>query len=107
MRASTSTLSPGGSSISLTRTTNMSPSETKSLISALFLPSTRTLTVPSGSRSICTIVPTVPTEYMSAPVGSFTLASFWAERNISLLSLAASSRAFMDFSLPTKRGASM
>src|SRR5690554_4052937 len=71
------------------------------------LPSTSTLTVPSGNRSICSTVASVPMSNTSFGPGSSVEASFWATRRISLLPSIAASRAWMDFSRPTNSGTTM
>src|SRR3954467_11110762 len=74
---------------------------------ARFLPSTSTLTVPSGRRSSWRMVPRVPISKMSSGAGSLVLAFFCAARRMSLSCAIASSSAAMDFSRPTKSGTTM
>ena len=71
----------------------------------LDLPSTKTLTVPSGSLSICNILPSVPTLKRSFCLGSSTDGFFWVSKTICLFSSITNSKAFMDFNLPTNKGA--
>ena len=71
------------------------------------LPSTSTLTVPSGRRSSWMIVPSVPISKMSSATGSLVFAFFWAASRMSLSFFIASSRAAIDFSRPTKSGTTM
>src|SRR5450759_1631041 len=67
-------------------------------------PSTRTLTVPSGSLSICRILATVPTSYRSSGAGSSFAADFCATSTTFLPSSIAASSALIDFGRPTKSG---
>ena len=70
---------------------------------ALWIPSTKIFTVPSGSLIICNKVEIVPIEGRSLIVGSSLDGEFWAIKNIFLLLLNASSKEKIDFSLPTNR----
>ena len=74
------------------------------LISARWVPSTRTFTVPSGSFSICKILAIHPTAYKSRAVGSSFEAVFWATRRILFPVSIAASRALIDFGRPTNKG---
>jgi hypothetical protein len=71
----------------------------------LNLPSTSTLTVPSGNLSICSIVPRVPILNKSLALGSSVEEFFWVSNTISLFSSITVSRALIDLSLPTNNGA--
>ncbi|MCY1447119.1 hypothetical protein D9M71_637230 [compost metagenome] len=70
-------------------------------------PSTRTLTVPSGSLSSCRTVAIVPTRYRASSPGSSSAGFLWASRRICLSPVIAASRASMDFSRPTNSGITM
>src|SRR5437660_550644 len=74
---------------------------------ARLLPSTSTLTVPSGKRSSWRMVPSVPISKMSSGAGSLVFAFFCAARRMSLSWDIASSSAAIDFSRPTKSGTTM
>ena len=71
----------------------------------LDLPSTKTLTVPSGSLSICNILPSVPTLKRSFCKGSSIDGFFWVTKTICLFCSITNSKAFMDLILPTNKGA--
>jgi hypothetical protein len=79
----------------------------ETLMRARCPPSTSTLTVPSGSFSSCSTVPTVPTMKMSAVVGSSCAAFFCVTSRICLSSFITSSSARTDFSRPTNSGTIM
>ena len=84
------------------------PSE--SLIStarARSIPSTRTLMLPSGMRTLCTMLPTVPTWKISSGRGSSTRASCCVARKILRSPFSASSRARTLDSRPTTNGVIM
>src|SRR5208282_2299250 len=68
------------------------------------VPSTRTLMLPSGSFTLCTIFASVPTEWISSGFGSSTEASCWVTRKIFLSPASASSSARTDASRPTMNG---
>ncbi len=76
-------------------------------ISARSAPSTRTLTVPSGSFSSCRIVARVPTSYKSVGCGSSRSAFFCATSRMRLPATIALSSATIDFSRPTNSGMTM
>ena len=67
-------------------------------------PSTSTLTVPSGSLSICKMVETQPTSNISDTEGSSLAAAFWATNMMRRSASMANSNALMLLGLPTKRG---
>ncbi len=77
------------------------------LTSARCWPSTSTLTVPSGSLSICKMVDTQPTSNMSAAVGSSLEAVFWATSMMRRSPSMASSSALMLLARPTNSGITM
>ena len=76
----------------------------KTLIDALFSPSTNTLTVPSGSFNSCSTLATVPKSNRSFFLGSSTEALFWVISIIFLSPFITLSRALTDLSLPTNNG---
>ena len=71
------------------------------------VPSTRTLTVPSGSLSICKILAILPTRYKSSTVGSSLAAAFCATKTMLLPISMADSKALIDFERPTNNGITM
>ena len=70
-------------------------------------PSTSTLTVPSGSFSICRMLEMQPISYMSCGPGSSFAAERWATSRIDLPLSIAVSIALMDFGRPTNSGITM
>ena len=74
------------------------------LMSTRWPPSTRTLTVPSGSFSSCRILARVPTSYMSPISGSSTSARLCATSRICWFCWVAWSSALIDFSRPHEQG---
>src|SRR5438552_2079283 len=76
-------------------------------IRARWLPSTSTLTVPSGSLSICRMFEMQPILYRSSAVGSSLAADFCATSRMLLPASMAISIALIDFGRPTKSGMTM
>src|SRR5437660_2201107 len=76
-------------------------------IRARWLPSTSTLTVPSGSLSICRMFEMQPILYRSSAVGSSLAADFCATSRMLLPASIAISIALIDFGRPTKSGMTM
>src|SRR6266853_370329 len=76
-------------------------------IRARWLPSTSTLTVPSGSLSICRMFEMQPILYRSSAVGSSLAADFCATSRMLLPVSMAISIALIDFGRPTKSGMTM
>src|SRR6266849_5122944 len=76
-------------------------------IRARWLPSTSTLTVPSGSLSICRMFEMQPILYRSSAVGSSLAAVFCATSRMLLPASMAISIALIDFGRPTKSGMTM
>ena len=70
-------------------------------------PSTSTLTVPSGSLSICKMVATEPTSNMSPTVGSSLAAAFCATNMMRRSAAMALSKALMLLGRPTNSGITM
>src|SRR5450830_16437 len=70
-------------------------------------PSTSAFTLPSGSLKSCSTLTRVPTGMMSSAPGSSTDASRCELRMSGVFWLKAVSMAWMDFSRPTKRGATI
>ena len=70
----------------------------------LFSPSTKTLTVPSGSFKSCRILLRQPYWYKSLLSGSSTSEFFWVTKTIDLSDFITSCSALIDFSLPTNKG---
>ena len=71
------------------------------------MPSTSTLTVPSGSFSTCTILAMVPVACISSGLGVSSLPLRWASRNTGLSASMAALSAATDFSRPTNSGSTM
>ena len=105
--ASSSPGSPSSSSIFSARASKNAGFSWNSTMRARSPPSTRTLTVPSGSLRSCSTEPTTPTEWMSLGAGSSWEAFFCATRRICLSSFMTVSSAATDFSRPTKSGTIM
>ena len=91
------------SSCSATWARKKSPSST-CLICARCLPSIKSLTVPSGSLSICRILATQPTSYKSSAVGSSLAAAFCVTKITWRSSAMAASSALMLLARPTNSG---
>src|SRR5665213_2439148 len=71
------------------------------------VPSTSTLTVPSGSLSICSTVAMVPMSYRSSTPGSSLAACRCATSRMCLPASIATSSALIDFGRPTNSGITM
>ena len=84
-----------------------SPLFVNAVNSARCNPSTNTLTVPSGSLSICSTVATQPVSYKSSGDGSSLAADFCATRRMCLPLSIATSSALIDFGRPTNSGMTM
>ena len=87
--------------------TKCSPLSLISLVDARWMPSTSTLTVPSGSFSICRMLETQPISNMSSARGSSLPAAFWATSMIWRPASIAASKALMDLGRPTNSGITM
>ena len=74
------------------------------LIEARLIPSTKTLTVPSGNFNNCRTFAIVPNSKRSSFFGSSVEALFWVISIIFLFLPITSSRALTDLSLPTNNG---
>src|SRR5690606_14574202 len=107
VNTSASRASSADSSISATSARQCPSASTKRSIIPRCSPSTRTLTVPSGSLSNCNTVATVPTRYSASSAGSSSAGFFWATSRICLSPDIADSSASMDFSRPTNSGITM
>src|SRR5215831_15133244 len=71
------------------------------------LPSTRTLTVPSGSLSSCSTLASVPTSKIAFVAGSSSEAFFCVASRMNVSLRITSSSARIDFSRPTNSGTIM
>ena len=76
-------------------------------VRARWMPSTNTLTVPSGNFSICRMLETQPTSNMSSGLGSSLPAAFCATSMIWRPASMATSSALMLLGRPTKSGMTM
>ena len=79
----------------------------KSKILTLFMPSTKTFTVPSGNLRSWSILPSQPYINMSVFFGSSISEFFCVTKIIFLSFFITSFKAEIDLSLPTKRGITM
>ena len=79
----------------------------KSKILTLLIPSTNTLTVPSGSLRSCKILPSQPYINTSVFFGSSISEFFWVTKIIFFSFFITSLRADIDLSRPTNKGITM
>ena len=94
-------------STGVTAATKCTSPSVMDLTSARCWPSTNTLTVPSGSFSICRMVETQPTSNMSSTPGSSLAAVFCATSMMRRSAAMAVSSALMLFGRPTNKGITM
>ena len=102
--ASTSLSSVCSLSSAVTSAKNRSSCASMLLMCTRRVPSTSTLTVPSGSLSNCRMLATQPTLYNCSGAGSSSAADFWATSTTDLLASMASSSALIDLGRPTNSG---
>ncbi len=105
--ASTSLSARSSTGIRLISATNSARWSSMRSTRARCTPSTSTLTVPSGSLSICRMLARQPISYMSSGTGSSLAADFCATSRMFLPASMAVSSALIDLGRPTNSGITM